>query len=217
LANVFEIFDVLGLVDALAVIIPGLVLLLLIKGVKVPTLRNLTLILSGFAILHGFYHISYLVGWDSVAVYIDLATAFILVYLGIYYTNKVIAVSLFLVTLPIASTLLVPLVLAIALILFLVLAIQAKTIKSLQAQLSIFLVIWAVAELLRSLLTIGIISATLQNELIGLEVHTVAMLAFGFFMIFRFYRVTSKANEIPKDWFVGIGLSGDHKETLTTK
>jgi hypothetical protein len=57
-----DIFDILGLADALAVIIPGVVLLSLIRGVEVRTLRNLTLILSGFAILHGFYHISYLVG-----------------------------------------------------------------------------------------------------------------------------------------------------------
>jgi hypothetical protein len=150
---------------------------------------------------------------DSIATCIDLATAFILVFLGIYYTNRVVAVSLFLVTLPEASALLVPVVLTIALILFLILAIQAKTIKSLQAQLSIFLVIWAVAELLRALLTIGFISATLQNELIGLEIHTAAMLAFGLFMIFRFYRVTSKAKGIPKNWVLGVGLSGDHEDS----
>lgn len=34
-----DISDILGLVDALAVMIPGLVLLLLLKGVKVPALR----------------------------------------------------------------------------------------------------------------------------------------------------------------------------------
>lgn len=169
------------------------------------------MILSGFAILHGFYHISYLVGLNSIATYIDLATAFMLVLLGIYYTNRVIAVSLFLVTLPEASAVLVPVMLTIALILFLVLAIKAKTIRSLQVQLSIFLIIWTVAELLRALLVIRVISATAQNELIGLEIHTVAMLAFGFFMIFRFYRIASKAKEIPKDWLLGVGLSRDHE------
>jgi hypothetical protein len=203
LTNVLSLDDILGIIDALAVIIPGVLLLALIRGVKVSTLRNLTLILSGFAILHGFYHISYLVGWYSIAPFIDLASAVVLVCLGLYYTNRVLAVSLFLITIPEGAALLVPVVLGIAIIIFAWLALKAKSVSSLQAQLSIFLIIWAVAELLRALLLIGVISATAQNVLIGLEVHTVAMLAFGFFMIFRYYRVASKATKIPKDWLGG--------------
>jgi len=203
LTTVLSFGEILGIIDALAVIIPGVVLLALIKGVKVSTLRNLTLILSGFAILHGFYHISYLVGWSSVAPFIDLGSAVILVCLGLYYTNRVLAISLFLITIPESAAVLVPVVLGIAIVIFAWLAFKAKSISSLQTQLSIFLIVWALAELLRALLIIGVISATAQNVIIGLEVHTFAMLAFGFFMIFRYYRVVSKATRIPKDWLGG--------------
>ena len=45
--------------------------------------------------------------------------------------------------------------------------------------LSIFILIWVVAELLRSLLLLNVISATLAMPTLGLEIHTAAMVAFG--------------------------------------
>jgi hypothetical protein len=195
LAFAFNLFDILDLTSALAVIIPGIILLSLLRGLKVPSLRNMTIILSSFAILHGFYHLSYLIG--DLYIYapeIDLVTAIMLVMLGMYYSNRVIAASLFLISLPETAGYLVPVTLALALVIFAWLAIRSKSISSLQAQLSIFIIIWIVAELLRSLLLLNVISATPSMQLLGLEIHTAAMLAFGFFMLFRYYRVTVRAS-----------------------
>lgn len=78
----------LGIINALAVIIPGIVLLLFIRGVKVPTLRNLTLLLALFGLLHGLYHILLLAGMFTLANPVDLITVLLLVLLGIYYNLR---------------------------------------------------------------------------------------------------------------------------------
>lgn len=78
----------LGVISALAVIIPGFVLLLLIRGVKVSALRNLSTMLASFGILHGIYHLLFLAGNAVVANVIDLITVIILVIIGVYYNIK---------------------------------------------------------------------------------------------------------------------------------
>jgi hypothetical protein len=195
-----DVYTVLGLISAFSVILPGIILLTLIRGVKVASLRNITIMLSAFGILHGFYHLSYLISLALYAPYLDLATALILVMFGMYYTDKVVAVSLFLLSLPQAAGYTVPIALAIAFILFARLAIKSKTVRSLQAQLSIFILIWDVAELLRSLLLLNVISASASLQLLGLEIHTIAMVAFGAFMLLRFYRVMTSTSNTPPEW-----------------
>jgi hypothetical protein len=195
-----DLFTALGWTSALSVIVPGIILLTLIRGVKVASLRNLTIMLSLFAILHGFYHISFIFGLNAIGTIIDLVSALILVMIGMYYSNRVIAVSLFALALPDSTTFAVPIVLVVALVVFSNLAFKSKSLNSLQAQLSIFLIIWTVAEILRSLITVGIISATYSTELFGLEVHTAAMVAFGFFIVFRYFKVARRAGNIPGDW-----------------
>jgi hypothetical protein len=194
------IYTALGLISAFSVIIPGIVLLTLVRGVKIASLRNLTIMLSAFGILHGLYHLSYIANFAQYANYLDLATALILVILGMYYTDRIVAVSFFLLTLPASAGYVVPLALAIAFILFARLAIKSKTIRSLQAQLAIFILIWDLAELLRSLLLLNVISASTSLQLLGFEIHTVAMVSFGVFMIFRFYRATTSASNTAPEW-----------------
>ena len=86
---------------------------------------------------------------------------------------------------------LVPIVLIIALLLFLRLGIKAKSIRSVQAELSIFIVIWVVAELLRAMLLLGIIQTNPTIEVLGITIHTLSMIAFGIFVVFRFYRYSA--------------------------
>ena len=86
---------------------------------------------------------------------------------------------------------LVPIVLIIALLLFLRLGIKAKSIRSVQAELSIFIIIWVVAELLRAMLLLGIIQTNPTIEVLGITVHTLSMIAFGIFVVFRFYRYSA--------------------------
>ena len=197
---VLSLFTILDLISAFAVIIPGVVLLALIRGVKVPSLRNMTILLSAFSILHGFYHLSYLTPYVGYAPYLDLLTALILVILGMQYSNRVMALSLFLITLPDVATYMVPIALAIAFILFARLAIISKSIRTLQAQLSIFILIWIGAELLRSLLLLNVFAASYSLELFGLEVHTVAMVVFGVFMLSRYYSAVTNPGNEPPDW-----------------
>jgi hypothetical protein len=83
---------------------------------------------------------------------------------------------------------LVPIPLAVALGFFIVLSLRSKSIRSLQMQLSIFLIIWVGAELLRSLSVLGIISSNPTSQLIGLMVHTVSMVVFGLVISTRFLK-----------------------------
>ncbi|HEY4673134.1 MAG TPA: hypothetical protein VIH03_03120 [Nitrososphaerales archaeon] len=86
---------------------------------------------------------------------------------------------------------LVPIGLVIALLLFLRLGIKAKSVRSAQAELSIFIVIWVIAELLRAMLLLGIIQTNPMFEFLGILIHTMSMIAFGIFMVFRFYRYSA--------------------------
>ncbi|MBI2184918.1 MAG: hypothetical protein HYU39_08180 [Thaumarchaeota archaeon] len=87
---------------------------------------------------------------------------------------------------------LTPLGLVIALILFIRLASKAKSLNSLQAELSIFVVIWVAAELPRALLTTGMIKASPDAVMIGLLAHTLSMVAFGILIVRRFLKLTAK-------------------------
>jgi hypothetical protein len=86
------------------------------------------------------------------------------------------------------SRLIVPFGLVVALALFGSSAIRSKTLRSLPAQLSVFVIIWVVAELLRSLLLFDVIRASPELQLVGLVIHTVSMIAFGLFIVTRYYR-----------------------------
>ncbi|MBI4258609.1 MAG: hypothetical protein HY619_06605 [Thaumarchaeota archaeon] len=79
----------LGIISALAVIVPGIILLFLIRGVNQAVLKNLTIMLAAFGITHGLYHLLLLFRLPSIADPIDLVSVILLVLFGIYYTVKV--------------------------------------------------------------------------------------------------------------------------------
>jgi hypothetical protein len=189
-----DLLTILGVISGLSVSIPGILLLARFGAIKLTPLRNLTLILGAFAILHGFYHLTLVVGMTDVAFVLDFLTSVILVVLAVYYTARIIGAGLFLLAFSDISDSLrniVPVMLIVALVLFVRLAIKSKSLSSLQTQLSIFLIIWTVAELLRAFLDIGVLAASASLQLLGFEIHTAAMVAFGGFLLFRFYRVES--------------------------
>ncbi len=194
---------ILGLTSALSVIIPGIILLARFGRIKLASLRNLTVILASFAILHGFYHFSTVAGLTGVGFVLDFISSVLLVVVAVYYSQKVLGAGLFLLVFSdISGALrnLVPVMLIVALILFARLAIKSRSLSSLQSQLSIFLMIWIAAELLRALLVTRLITATPALQLFGFEIHTLAMVAFGGFLLFRFYRVASRGSVNPADW-----------------
>jgi hypothetical protein len=198
-----DLGTVLGLVSGLSVVIPGVFLLSRFGKIKLAPLRNLTAILGSFAVLHGFYHFSALAGLTDMAFVLDFLSSVILVVMGVYYSQRVLGAGLFLLAFSDVSAALrnfVPVMLVVALLLFARLAIKSRSMSSLQSQLSVFLMIWIIAELLRALLNVGVIAATAALQLLGFEIHTVAMVAFGGFLLFRFYRVASRSSTLPADW-----------------
>jgi hypothetical protein len=208
-----DLSTVLGLVSGLSVVIPGVFLLTRFGRIRLPPLRNLTMILGSFAILHGLYHFSALAGLTDLAFILDFLSSVLLVVLGVYYSQRVVGAGLFLLAFSDVSEALrnlVPLMLIVALILFARLAIKSKSLSSLQSQLSVFLMIWIVAELLRALLALGLVAATPALQLLGFEIHTAAMVAFGGFLLFRFYRVASRSGALPADW---LEEGGDRRKT----
>ena len=78
----------MGVINALSLIIPGIILLLLIRGTKVRPLRNITIILSLFAVFHGAYHVLLMIGQFATAEPVDALTVLLLVSLGIYYNKR---------------------------------------------------------------------------------------------------------------------------------
>lgn len=69
-----------------------------------------------------------------------------------------------------------------------VLWLRAKSIKTLQAQLSLFLAVWVLAELLRSFSTLGFLPSNPISQLIGLTLHTISMVVFGVAVTARFLK-----------------------------
>ena len=183
--------------------IPGIVLLAWYGRIKLAPLRNLTVFLASFGILHGLYHLSLLAGMAQLASVLDFLTSVILVVIAVYYSQRVVGAGLFLLAFSDVSGSLrnfVPVMLVVAFVLFARLAIKSRSLSSLQSQLSAFLMIWIVAELLRALLNFGMIASTPALQLLGFEIHTVAMVAFGGFLLFRFFRVASRSSDLPADW-----------------
>ena len=84
---------------------------------------------------------------------------------------------------------LVPAGLVIALVIFAQMAIRAKTLRTLRAQLAIFVLIWIAAELPRSLIVSGVLTASTAATNWGLTFHTASMVAFGIILVYRSYRL----------------------------
>ena len=84
-----DYFTILAVVSALSVMIPGFVILTRFGSVKVPRLRNLTILIALFGIVHGFYHLSLLAGYPVSANIVDFLTVLILILIGVYYNTRV--------------------------------------------------------------------------------------------------------------------------------
>ena len=83
---------------------------------------------------------------------------------------------------PIARNL-VPIGLVIALVIFAAMALKGKTLRSLRAQLSIFVLVWIAAELPRSLIVSGFIRSSPELTTFGLLGHTISMIVFGVILV----------------------------------
>lgn len=110
---------------------------------------------------------------------------------------------------PVARNL-VPAGLIIALLIFAWMALKGRTLRSLRAQLSVFVLVWIAAELPRSLILLGFIKPTPELTSFGIPAHTTSMVVFGVVIVYRFYklRVSGKISRGQLPDAIHEGLNG---------
>jgi len=160
-------------------------------------LRKLTLILTVFILIHTVYHIFGFLGYSILAegVFQPLSVA-VLIFFGIVYSgftkpknggikNMVMALNpgIFLLFMNNITIIL----LLIALGIFVWQATRSKSIRSFQFQISVFLVVWILGEIVGTLEDFGIIVFPALQENLGLEIHVISMVFFSSMLWLRFY------------------------------
>ena len=160
-------------------------------------LRKLTLILTVFILIHTVYHIFGFLGYSILAegVFQPLSVA-VLIFFGIVYSgftkpnnggikNMVMALNpgIFLLFMNNITIIL----LLIALGIFVWQATRSKSIRNFQFQISIFLVVWILGEIVGTLEDVKIIVFPALQENLGLEIHVISMVIFSSMLWLRFY------------------------------
>ena len=160
-------------------------------------LKKLTLILTVFILIHAVYHVFGFLGYSILAEGVFQPLSVItLIFFGIVYSgftkpkslgtkNMVMALNpgIFLLFMNNITIIL----LLIALGIFVWQVSRSKSIRSFQFQISIFLVVWILGEIVGSLEDNGIIVFPALQGNIGLEIHVVSMVLFGLMLWLRFY------------------------------
>ena len=160
-------------------------------------LKKLTLILTVFILIHAVYHVYGFLGYSILAEGVFHPLSVItLIFFGIVYSgftkpkslgtkNMIMALNpgIFLLFMNNITIIL----LLIALGIFVWQAARSKSIRSFQFQISIFLVVWILGEIVGNLEDNGIIVFPALQGNIGLEIHVVSMVLFGLMLWLRFY------------------------------
>ena len=160
-------------------------------------LKKLTLILTVFILIHAVYHVFGFLGYSILAEGVFQPLSVItLIFFGIVYSgftkpkslgtkNMIMALNpgIFLLFMNNITIIL----LLIALGIFVWQVSRSKSIRSFQFQISIFLVVWILGEIVGNLEDNGIIVFPALQGNIGLEIHVVSMVLFGLMLWLRFY------------------------------
>jgi hypothetical protein len=160
-------------------------------------LKKLTLILTVFILIHAVYHVFGFLGYSILAEGVFQPLSVItLIFFGIVYSgfikpknvgtkNMVMALNpaIFLLFMNNITIIL----LLIALGIFVWQVSRSKSIRSFQFQISIFLVVWILGEIVGTLEDAGIIVFPALQENLGLEIHVISMVFFSSMLWLRFY------------------------------
>ena len=160
-------------------------------------LKKLTLILTVFILIHAVYHVFGFFGYSILAEGVFQPLSVItLIFFGIVYSgftkskslgtkNMIMALNpgIFLLFMNNITIIL----LLIALGIFVWQVSRSKSIRSFQFQISIFLVIWILGEIVGNLEDNGIIVFPALQGNLGLEIHVVSMVLFSLMLWLRFY------------------------------
>ncbi|MGB7955114.1 MAG: hypothetical protein WCF23_14140 [Candidatus Nitrosopolaris sp.] len=172
-------------------------------------LKILTLILTVFVLIHAVYHVFGFLGYSLLAegVFQPLSVA-VLIFFGIVYSgftkpkslgtrNMIMALNPG-IFLPFMNNITI-IMLLIALAIFVWQAARSKNIRSFQFQISIFLVVWILGEIVGSLEDNGIIVFPALQGNLGLEIHVVSMVLFGLMLWLRFYYAKRSGKKMIED------------------
>jgi hypothetical protein len=187
----------LHLVSAILILLAAVVPIYLTIRLK-NNLRKLVIVLTIFILVHAVYHVVGFFGLTILAeavfepISVAILIFFGIVYFGMTRPKHVGAKNLMVVgwtpgTLLLLMDNITTALLMVALGIFVWLAVLSKNIRTLQFQISIFIIIWILGEIAGILRDSGIISfSTLQGD-IGLEIHVVSMFFFSMLLWIRFY------------------------------
>ena len=172
-------------------------------------LKKLTLILTVFILIHAVYHVYGFLGYSILAEGVFQPLSVItLIFFGIVYSgftkpkslgtkNMIMALNpgIFLLFMNNITIIL----LLIALGIFVWQAARSKSIRSFQFQISIFLVVWILGEIVGNLEDNGIIVFPALQGNIGLEIHVVSMVLFSLMLWLRFYYSEKSGKKMIED------------------
>jgi hypothetical protein len=171
--------------------------------------KKLILILTIFILVHAVYHVFGFLGYNLLAegVFQPLSIA-VLIFFGIVYSgftkpknggikNMVMALNpgIFLLFMNNITIIL----LLIALGIFVWQATRSKSIRSFQFQISVFLVVWILGEIVGSLEDSGIILFPVLQGSLGLEIHVISMVFFSLMLWLRFYSSERSGKKMIED------------------
>ena len=185
----------LHLVNAIVILLAAAIPIYLTINLK-NNLRKLTAILSIFILIHAVYCWLDYFGFDflSDGVFEPLSAAALLFFGISYYgvtkkksnVKKMVAIWTHITFIPLLDSFTIILLLA-ALGIFVWLAAKSKDIRSFQFQISIFIIIWVLGQVVGSLQDNGtIVLSPFQGD-IGLEIHVVSLAFFSIMVWLRFY------------------------------
>jgi hypothetical protein len=199
----------LHFVSAVVISLAAAVPIYLTIKLKNEKMKKLTAILSVFIGIHAIYQLVGFYGLNLLAEgVLEPLSVGVLIFFGIFYSGmakrrnkglKNIAVALNPGTFLLLIDSITIMLLFVALGIFVWLATRSKSIRSFQFQISIFIIIWILGDLVSLLHDNGvIIFSGLQSEF-GSEIHVISMLFFSTMLWTRYYYSDKSTKRIVED------------------
>lgn len=224
----------LHFISAIIILLSALVPIYLTVKLKNHNLKKLTLILSIFISIHAAYHITGFFGFNLLADgVLEPLSVVVLIFFGIVYsaiigpkptnTNtgiKNMAVVAVVIgaenngTLPVLMNSITIILLLVALGIFVWLATRSKNIRTFQFQISIFIVIWIMGDMISVLHDNGIavFPSILQGGgvEIGSGIHVASMAFFSLMLWLRYYYSERSGQKMVEDVNVDAASSNNN-------
>jgi len=188
----------------LAAIVP-IYLTIKLKG----TLKKLTAILSIFVLIHAVYQVVGFLGFNLLAdgvfepISAGLLIFFGIVYSGIAKEKKMSVQNMSAVWSPVVILLLMNSITIIllfgALGIFVWLAARSRNIRTFQFQLSIFIMIWILGDMVSILHDNGIVLFSALQCSVGEEIHVVSMVFISMMLWLRYYYSETSSKKMIED------------------